>query len=98
MCSYIRLSSIHYSCPLEPENQASEESFPTKTDPEPPLNVSPPEEQQQPYQEALVARQLEEEAQPDFCPPELKNQAGEGSSPRKTEPEPPLNVAARPSL
>ncbi|KAL4398706.1 hypothetical protein AHAS_Ahas01G0318700 [Arachis hypogaea] len=26
------------------------------------------------------------------CPPELKNQAGEGSSPRKTEPEPPLNV------
>ncbi|XP_052108200.1 uncharacterized protein LOC127740699 [Arachis duranensis] len=69
---------------------------------------SPLEEKQQACQEALAARQLEEEAQPDLnqllssacynCPSESEKQAAEGSCPRKTELERPLNVAARPSL
>ncbi|RYR58999.1 hypothetical protein Ahy_A05g024852 [Arachis hypogaea] len=85
-------------CPPKLEKQVSEESSPMKTELEPPLNVSPPEEQQQPCQEAPVAWQLEEEAHPDFCPLEPEKQAGKGSSPRKMEPEPPLNVAAHSSL
>ncbi|XP_057760184.1 uncharacterized protein LOC130980532 [Arachis stenosperma] len=85
-------------CPPKLEKQVSEESSPIKTELEPPLNVSPPEEQQQPCQEAPVAWQLEEEAHPDFCPLEPEKQAGKGSSPRKMEPEPPLNVAAHSSL
>ncbi|QHO47113.1 uncharacterized protein DS421_6g193510 [Arachis hypogaea] len=66
MCSYITLSSVCYNCPLEPENQVGEESSPRETEPEPPLNV-PPEEQQQSCQEAPVAQQLEEETQSDFA-------------------------------
>ncbi|QHO22377.1 uncharacterized protein DS421_12g354730 [Arachis hypogaea] len=45
---------------LEQQKQATEESSPRNTEPEPPMNV-PPKEQQQPCQEATVARQLEEE-------------------------------------
>ncbi|RYQ83775.1 hypothetical protein Ahy_B10g102608 [Arachis hypogaea] len=51
-----------------------------------------PEEQQQPCQEPPVARQLEEEAHADFCPPEPEKQAGEESSPRKMKQKPTLNV------
>ncbi|KAL4396748.1 hypothetical protein AHAS_Ahas01G0122900 [Arachis hypogaea] len=47
------------------EKQAMEESFPRKMEPQPPLNI-PPEEQQLPCQEVPVARQLEEESQPNL--------------------------------
>ncbi|QHO19104.1 uncharacterized protein DS421_11g326040 [Arachis hypogaea] len=53
--------------PSKPKKQAGKKSSPTRTKPEPLLNVSPLEEQQQPCQEAPLAWQLEEEAQPDFA-------------------------------
>ncbi|KAL4321529.1 hypothetical protein AHAS_Ahas14G0119600 [Arachis hypogaea] len=62
------------------------------------VNDNPPEEQQQLCEEAVVAGQLEEEAQPDFCPLKPKKQVGDESFSTKIELEPSLNVAARPSL
>ncbi|RYR53559.1 hypothetical protein Ahy_A06g028736 [Arachis hypogaea] len=57
------------------------------------VNDSPSEEQQQPCQEAPVAEQSEEEAQLDlYVLLLIQIWAGKESSPRKTEPEPPLIV------
>ncbi|RYR15995.1 hypothetical protein Ahy_B04g072980 [Arachis hypogaea] len=58
------------------------------------VNDSPLESQQQPCKEA-PAGQSEQEAPVDVCPPKPEKQAGEKSSPTRTEPEPLLNVRRR---
>ncbi|KAL4316061.1 hypothetical protein AHAS_Ahas15G0247400 [Arachis hypogaea] len=69
---------------------ALEESSPRNAEPEPPMNVSPPKEQQQ--QEAPMAPQLEEEVQPEFSPLEAQQQPSKEATAQQSEEEVPVDV------